>query len=172
MSVCTVPDCDRPVKARGWCSTHYMRWWTHGDPTVILRTLPRVDDYLSEVKYLLAAGEHPARIAERVGVRADAIAKAASRRGDLETASAFLAKRPAERPVKTQTSTMSPLGAWQDQAACRGTESDIFFPDPSDTAGAALAQSICADCPVRAPCAEHALTAPERYGIWGGLTED
>ena len=23
---CTIEACDRPVKARGWCSAHYMRW--------------------------------------------------------------------------------------------------------------------------------------------------
>ena len=115
MSVCTVPDCDRPVKARGWCQKHYERWRRFGDP-------------------LTLAGRGP--------------------RGDPPPARDFTD------------------GAWRADAACHGMRADIFFPDPSDTAGAALAQSICADCPVRAPCAEHALTAPERYGIWGGLTED
>lgn len=28
---CSVPGCDRPHKARGWCQAHYRRWQTHGD---------------------------------------------------------------------------------------------------------------------------------------------
>lgn len=29
---CAVSECDRPVKARGWCVRHYHRWQRHGDP--------------------------------------------------------------------------------------------------------------------------------------------
>lgn len=29
---CSVPDCTRPVEARGWCQTHYMQWRRTGDP--------------------------------------------------------------------------------------------------------------------------------------------
>lgn len=29
---CKVEGCDRPVKARGWCTRHYMRWHATGDP--------------------------------------------------------------------------------------------------------------------------------------------
>lgn len=29
--ICSVEDCDRPAKSRGWCSTHYKRWRRHGD---------------------------------------------------------------------------------------------------------------------------------------------
>lgn len=30
--ICSVDDCDRPHVARGWCNTHYQRWYDHGDP--------------------------------------------------------------------------------------------------------------------------------------------
>lgn len=30
--LCSIPDCDKPSRQRGWCSTHYWRWWKHGDP--------------------------------------------------------------------------------------------------------------------------------------------
>jgi hypothetical protein len=30
---CTLPNCDQPHAARGWCHRHYVRWLVHGDPT-------------------------------------------------------------------------------------------------------------------------------------------
>jgi len=32
MATCSIADCSRVVASRGWCSTHYGRWWRHGDP--------------------------------------------------------------------------------------------------------------------------------------------
>lgn len=29
---CSMPGCDKPASARGWCKTHYNRWWKYGDP--------------------------------------------------------------------------------------------------------------------------------------------
>lgn len=29
---CAVPDCGRASRSRGWCETHYYRWYRHGDP--------------------------------------------------------------------------------------------------------------------------------------------
>lgn len=31
-------------------------------------------------------------------------------------------------------------------------------------------KQICAECPTRERCLEHAMTWPERWGIWGGTT--
>jgi WhiB family redox-sensing transcriptional regulator len=61
-------------------------------------------------------------------------------------------------------------GAWTDQAACRGTDTEIFFPANADEEAEAL--SICATCPVRAQCLEYAVRNKEIYGIWGGTTAD
>lgn len=30
--ICSIPDCGKAVRARGWCQGHYVRWKTHGDP--------------------------------------------------------------------------------------------------------------------------------------------
>ena len=30
-AICTVESCERPVRARGWCNTHYQRWRKAGD---------------------------------------------------------------------------------------------------------------------------------------------
>lgn len=29
--ICSIEDCDRTAKCRGWCSTHYNRWFRNGD---------------------------------------------------------------------------------------------------------------------------------------------
>ena len=61
-------------------------------------------------------------------------------------------------------------GAWTDQAACRGTDTEIFYPANSDEEAEAL--SICATCPVRAQCLDYAIRNRETYGIWGGATPE
>ena len=76
---------------------------------------------------------------------------------------------------------------WAKDAVCLGTDDEkaihrgrmvsapIFFsqeergrgkPDPD-----AAAKALCAVCPVREECLEHALRENERYGVWGGLSE-
>jgi hypothetical protein len=32
---CAISGCERPVKAHGWCSMHYHRWWRHGSPLAV-----------------------------------------------------------------------------------------------------------------------------------------
>lgn len=32
MKTCSIEDCDRPVKGRGWCAKHYKLWQLHGTP--------------------------------------------------------------------------------------------------------------------------------------------
>lgn len=68
-----------------------------------------------------------------------------------------------------------PVGdlSWQDDAACRGTDPNLFNPPPQDNRAAewaAAAKAVCARCPVRTACADHAITQREPAGIWGGLT--
>ena len=33
---CTIPDCERPSRARGWCKMHLNRWYKHDDPLIVL----------------------------------------------------------------------------------------------------------------------------------------
>jgi WhiB family transcriptional regulator, redox-sensing transcriptional regulator len=58
---------------------------------------------------------------------------------------------------------------WREQAACRGTDLNLFFPGRGESAGAA--QQVCARCPVRQPCLDYAISNAITQGIWGGLTE-
>lgn len=32
LRVCSIPDCGKPILARGWCNRHWLRWSRHGDP--------------------------------------------------------------------------------------------------------------------------------------------
>ena len=63
----------------------------------------------------------------------------------------------------------SPPDIWQDQAACYGIDPDTFFPTSEEEAGPALA--FCSACDIRQTCLSWALKNGERYGVWGGLTE-
>lgn len=58
---------------------------------------------------------------------------------------------------------------WQDHAACRGLNPGIFYSE--DAAAERAAKAICAECPSRLDCLEHALTVNEQHGTWGGATE-
>ena len=42
-ATCTVDDCDRKPRARGWCSLHYQRWSRTGDPLGSQGRSERVD---------------------------------------------------------------------------------------------------------------------------------
>ena len=54
-------------------------------------------------------------------------------------------------------------------ARCLGANPELFYPSHDDPAEGA--KEICYVCPVREPCLEHAITAREKQGVWGGLTE-
>lgn len=32
LRICTIPDCNKPMHARGFCPAHYLRFWRHGQP--------------------------------------------------------------------------------------------------------------------------------------------
>lgn len=59
--------------------------------------------------------------------------------------------------------------SWRDRGRCRGADPEIFYPDYDDEG--LEAKAVCASCPVRETCLEHALNARERLGVWGGYTE-
>ena len=57
---------------------------------------------------------------------------------------------------------------WRQDAACTrlGVPTGIFFSE--DLGDIAQAKSICAECPVLAPCLEAAIERREPWGVWGG----
>lgn len=57
---------------------------------------------------------------------------------------------------------------WMRHAACRGLDTNIFFPDRGDDYRPA--KRICNECPVREQCLEYSFEIPQVIGIWGGIT--
>ena len=47
MALCSIDGCSRKKKysKKGWCQTHYHRWWRHGDPQFIKKERVAVPSY-------------------------------------------------------------------------------------------------------------------------------
>jgi WhiB family redox-sensing transcriptional regulator len=71
------------------------------------------------------------------------------------------------------TPDKSPVATtWQEHAACRGMNGELFFPvsEKPDNPIVQRARAVCAGCPVVLRCAEWALNTNLSDGIFGGLT--
>ena len=72
---------------------------------------------------------------------------------------------------------VEPENDWRTDAACRGMDPELFFSPESFESKQekddreVVAKAACARCTVRTECLEYAIEAGERYGIWGGMTE-
>ena len=58
---------------------------------------------------------------------------------------------------------------WIAEAACRGLDTEIFFPVSEEDEGEA--KLVCQTCPVQAQCLDWALRTRQEDGVWGGLGE-
>lgn len=61
-------------------------------------------------------------------------------------------------------------GDWYDQAACKGMNPEIFFPERGEASEARKAKRVCEKCPVKRQCLQTAIINKETRGIWGGLS--
>jgi WhiB family redox-sensing transcriptional regulator len=64
---------------------------------------------------------------------------------------------------------------WRDEAACRQTDPDLFF--PVGTTGPAVdqieaAKAVCQSCESQPACLEFALATNQESGVWGGTSEE
>lgn len=69
------------------------------------------------------------------------------------------------------------LWEWQNEGNCVGVDPELFFleynmRDSVKRKREAEAKAVCKGCPVIAKCLNHALTVPEVYGVWGGMSAD
>lgn len=64
---------------------------------------------------------------------------------------------------------------WMEDAACRDTDPNLFF--PVGTTGLAVeqaqnAKSVCQKCIAQIACLDYAIDNRIDHGIWGGKTEE
>lgn len=65
------------------------------------------------------------------------------------------------------------MADWRTRAACRGMDTDMFFPERGDGAAVDAAKAVCGTCPVAADCLDEAINLPDGWGeigIWGGTS--
>lgn len=93
---CSIDDCDRPVKAKGWCLRHYQRARAHGDPVRRDDTRDRIED----VQWMAETGATLDEIADRCGVSRRTMLKWL-RANMRDLADLLLADRPGRLPVGT-----------------------------------------------------------------------
>lgn len=61
---------------------------------------------------------------------------------------------------------------WRHHAACRGTDPELFFPDPSSAPDVVEeAREVCRRCSVIDACLAYALRTRQNSGVWGGQSE-
>lgn len=82
--------------------------------------------------------------------------------------------RDIERPPVTHPDPLylpEMLPDWHLDAACRGMDPAIFFPERGKSSR--KARATCAQCPVQAECLEAAVETNQAddFGIWGGTSE-
>lgn len=59
---------------------------------------------------------------------------------------------------------------WRDDARCKGTDPESYFPATTRSTVIREAKAVCAECPVTAECEQFANDNNIRDGIWGGKT--
>jgi WhiB family redox-sensing transcriptional regulator len=58
---------------------------------------------------------------------------------------------------------------WRERANCRGLDTELFFPMPTEKAKWERAKRICGRCPVSLECLQDALHTASLEGVRGGL---
>lgn len=63
-----------------------------------------------------------------------------------------------------------PDAGWRERALCAQVGPEVFFPEPGGSTREA--KRVCSACHERVACLRYALTHDERFGVWGGLSEN
>lgn len=71
---------------------------------------------------------------------------------------------------RKQLEKLLEIAEFEDDAACKGTDTDRLFYADHDSPEIAEAKAICDVCPVKRRCLNYALDNSETYGVWGGLS--
>ena len=71
--------------------------------------------------------------------------------------------------MRTSDVNSSMETTWMALGNCNNHPPSVFF--PSDGVGVEAAKKICASCPVKDTCLDHALDMRIDHGVWGGASE-
>lgn len=64
------------------------------------------------------------------------------------------------------------MNEWMDDAACKNTDPNDWFPEEYSLAHDNKMTRICIEqCPVQEQCLNYAIEHREKLGIWGGFTQ-
>lgn len=81
--------------------------------------------------------------------------------------------QPRAVPVHLSVPSESPMPArpavYPDDAACRGMDPTLFFPEQGEDAR--QAKAVCATCPVTEECEQDRQIFGIKHGVWGGMAE-
>jgi WhiB family redox-sensing transcriptional regulator len=72
-------------------------------------------------------------------------------------------------PVERLEYEIAQREPWMEDAACRGLNPSLFFPErgqPTETA-----KGVCGECPVREDCLDYSIRTRQVWGVWGGTSE-
>ena len=58
MKICSIEECGKESKAKGWCGKHYNRWHRHGDPLVTLTYATPEEAFLARTEPLVGDPAH------------------------------------------------------------------------------------------------------------------
>ena len=78
-----------------------------------------------------------------------------------------------DTPIGRKQAPPPPPRDWRDKAACKGQDTNKFFPTPGDAEGVAWALAWCKACPVVDECLQAELAVEPtslllRHGVYGG----
>lgn len=83
----------------------------------------------------------------------------------------------ARKPPPQPPAPPRPSLDWMRDGACAGDDVTLYYGQDGERASEREAREdeavrTCGYCPVLDTCLTHALTMPERWGVWGGMGED
>lgn len=99
MKPCSIPGCEKPARARGWCQSHYGGWRRTGNPLDLkFSTSPEsLAAFIEDVEWMLQTGESPEMAAVRLRATINAVEIRLRRAGRDDLAAPFTALVSARR---------------------------------------------------------------------------
>lgn len=76
--------------------------------------------------------------------------------------------------MRTHTPSKSDLQDhdWSTFGNCLDVDPDVMFPGDHNPAAIEEAKAVCQGCPVLQQCISERTRKGDRYGVWGGMTEN